>query len=50
MDDVFARIAEADPAAMLVFFQAPSRAVSELVGRRLQAALARRGPRLPSVR
>jgi CRISPR-associated protein Csy1 len=43
MDDVFARIAEADPAAMLVFFQAPSRAVSELVASRMQAALAHRG-------
>jgi CRISPR-associated protein Csy1 len=43
MDDLFARIVEADPTAVLVFFQAPSRAITDRVGARLQRALAARG-------
>jgi len=43
MDDLFARILAEDPQGVLVFFQAPSRAVTQRLGSRLQRALAARG-------
>jgi predicted O-linked N-acetylglucosamine transferase (SPINDLY family) len=43
MDDLFARILAEDPQGVLVFFQAPSRAVTQLLGSRLERALAARG-------
>jgi predicted O-linked N-acetylglucosamine transferase (SPINDLY family) len=43
MDDLFAEVLARDPEGMLVFFQAPARAVTEQLGARVQRALARRG-------
>jgi protein O-GlcNAc transferase len=43
MDDLFAEVLERDPEGVLVFFQAPARAVTEQLGARMQRALARRG-------
>lgn len=43
MDDVFARLLEADPGGAIVFFQAPARAVTERFAARIQRALAQRG-------
>ncbi len=43
MDALFARLLAADEEGLLVFFQAPSRAVTEQLGRRLQRALAAQG-------
>lgn len=43
MDEVFARLAEADELGVLAFFQASSRAVTEAFAARLQRALAARG-------
>ena len=43
MDALFASILEADPEAVLVFFQAAARAVTEQFARRLQGVLAARG-------
>jgi CRISPR-associated protein Csy1 len=43
MDAVFARILAADPQGVLLFFQAPARAVTERFGARLQRALAEAG-------
>lgn len=43
MDEVFARLAEADGLGVLAFFQAPSRAVTEAFAARVQRALAARG-------
>lgn len=43
MDDLFAAILARDAAGVLVFFQAPARAVTEQLGARVQRALARRG-------
>lgn len=58
MDALFARLLDADPEGLLVFFQAPARAVTEQFGRRLQSALEAHGipprgqvkflPRLPA--
>lgn len=42
MDDLLARIAAADERAVLVFFQAPARRVTEAFAARVQRALARR--------
>lgn len=57
MDAIFAEVLAADPGAMLVFFQAMTRGVTERLGERVQRALAARGvpprgqvkflPRLP---
>lgn len=57
MDAIFAEVLAVDPGAMLVFFQAMSRGVTERLGERVQRALAARGvpprgqvkflPRLP---
>lgn len=57
MDALFARLLARDPAATLLFFQAPSRGATERFAARLQAAMAREGleprrqvkflPRLP---
>lgn len=43
MDDLLASIAAADERAVLVFFQAPARRVTEAFAARVQRALARRG-------
>ena len=43
MDDLFAEVLERDPDGVLVFFQAPARAVTMQLGARIQRALARRG-------
>ncbi len=43
MDSIFASILERDPEAVLVFFQATARPVTEAFGRRLQRTLAERG-------
>jgi CRISPR-associated protein Csy1 len=43
MDDLLAQIAAADERAVLVFFQAPARRVTEAFAARVQRALARRG-------
>jgi predicted O-linked N-acetylglucosamine transferase (SPINDLY family) len=43
MDALFARIAAADASGVLLFFQAPSRAVSEQFARRVQLALESHG-------
>lgn len=43
MDELLARIAEADDRAVLLFFQAPARRVTEIFAARIQRALAHRG-------
>lgn len=43
MDEMLAAIAEADDRAVLLFFQAPARRVTEAFAARIQRALARRG-------
>lgn len=43
MDEMLARIAEADERAVLLFFQAPARRVTEAFAARIQRALAGRG-------
>ena len=43
MDDIFARLLEADPGGAIVFFQATARAVTERFAARVQRALAARG-------
>jgi CRISPR-associated protein Csy1 len=43
MDTLFARVLSADPQGVLLFFQAPARAVTEQFGARLQRALAAAG-------
>ena len=43
MDDLFADVLARDDKGVLVFFQAPARAVTEQLGARIQRALARRG-------
>jgi len=43
MDAIFARILSADPKGILLFFQAPARAVTEKFGARVQRALAHAG-------
>jgi protein O-GlcNAc transferase len=43
MDDLFAEVLARDAEGVLVFFQAPARAVTEQLGARIQRALARRG-------
>lgn len=43
MDEVFARLLEADPGGALVFFQATARAVTERFAARVQRALSARG-------
>jgi CRISPR-associated protein Csy1 len=43
MDALLARVLEADPEGLLLFFQSPARALTEQFGRRMQAALAARG-------